>query len=281
MKMRFKFLFILLAVVAVLAAAGCISNPFGSENDTVNSTNESVNVTDIYNISVFVPTINNTSEIVESGTYDILETGEVKVVRLVDNKSKIPVIEESGFLVFSGPEIKNVYFLTTDNFSMTQDSLDQIYADPQPANVSYTLKNKTSGAGLELEENFSGIVVYTLVQSASENKIVIDDGAKAVQITLPPKTTTGFRLLGTASPTPDNTTETDDREVMQWNQPTGTVVVKYYNENAPMYMILAAVLLMAAILGIYLYYRSQIRKLRKITEAVDPDGNSGFRKQRD
>ncbi|WNY25607.1 DUF5803 family protein [Methanolapillus millepedarum] len=280
MKLWLKSLFLMFALAAVLTAAGCLS-PLSSENSTENGTNQNANVSDIYNISVFVPTINNTSEVVESGSYDILETGSVQVIRLVDNKNQMPVIEESGFLVFSGPEIKDVYFLTTDNFSMTQDSLDKIYANPVPANVSYTLKSKTSGTTLEFDQNFSGIVAYTLVQSAGENKIVVDDGAKAVLITLPPNTTTGNRILGTASPKPDTIGDEDTREVLEWNAPTGNVSVKYYNEKAPMYMIIAGILLAVAVLGIYLYYQRQIRQLQKITRSVDPDGNSGFRKQRD
>ncbi|WNY26344.1 DUF5803 family protein [Methanolapillus ohkumae] len=281
MKISLKniLLIIFLSSVAVFLvfAAGCISNPL---DDSVAKDTDG-NVSQIYNISAFVPVINNTSAVVESGSYVPQNTKEIQVVRVIDNKSKIPVIQETGLLVLSGPELKDVYFLTVDNFSLTEESLKQIYENPVPADISYTLKKTNSGANIESDQNFSGILLYTLVQSSGENTVLVNDNAKAVQITLPAGTTTGNRLLGVASPEPDAVlTGETGQEIFQWNAPKGKVSVKYYNENAPMYMIFVGIALVLVILAIYFYYRNQIQKLKKITESVDPDGANGFRKQR-
>ena len=276
MKKKLLYITLLISIAAFVFLSGCTSilNPdSNSENDTANIS--------IYNLSIFYPVINGQEKIVESGIYyTVSDASDIHVVRLIDNKKEIRILEETGLLVFTSAEIKDVYFVTDSNFTMTKESIEALTDNPTPADLNYTIKNPKKGPQIVLEQNFSGILVYTFVPS-SDKSIIINDDSKAVKIVLPLGMTTGNRLIGTARPAPDLTeTGENGEKILKWNNPVGQIGVKYYSEKSPFYMTIAAFALAGAIAAVYLWNRYQIKKLQKISRYIDPNENEGFGKKK-
>ena len=277
MKKKLLYSILLMAVIAFVFLSGCTSF-LNSDSD---SENEASNVS-IYNLSVFYPKINGQEKIVESGTYyAVSDASDIRVVRLIDNKKEIRILEETGLFVFTDAEIKDVYFVTESNFTMTKENIEILLNNPTFVRLNYTIKNSSKSSQIVLEQNFSGILVYTFVPSSNSKSIIINDDSKAVKIVLPPEMTTGNRLIGTARPAPDLTESGENEEkILKWNNPVGQIGVKYYSEKAPFYMTVAAFILAGAIAAVYLWNRYQIKKLQKISKYIDPNENEGFGKKK-
>ena len=281
MKKGFFALFLILILLTAfcISVSGCLSSLYSDtkKTESVESVDE---ILKQYELNIFMPVAQGNEKAVESGTY-YASASEIQVIRVVNASNEIALLKENALLALNDAEYESIYFLTAENFSMTADGISAIVENPIPVNLNYTLNVSNKAAKLVLEENFSGILVYTFRPDMNSTLFVVNDGAKAVQIVLPEKTTTGNRLIGRASPTPD-ITETDEfgRTVLKWNAPTGTAGVKYYNESAPAYLLFAAIVLVAASGIVFLWYRYQIGKLHKITKMIDSDEASGFRKSK-
>ncbi|WNY23925.1 hypothetical protein MmiHf6_12490 [Methanimicrococcus hongohii] len=240
-------------------------------------------VLDIYELNIFVPTVKGQEKIVESGTYFVdSESSSVQVVRLINDQKNVTLLYDSSLFSFEAPEFTNIYFITTENgdFTATQEGIDDLIENPVMVNPAYSLKNPKTAPTIEFEENFTGVLVYTFTPYMGGTSVTINDGAAAIQIILPEGLTTGNRIIGTASPSPDSVEEDESgRNVLKWNSPIGSVSVKYYNENAPFYLLISFSALAGAVIAVYLWYRYQTKKLHEITKLVD-DETTGFRKQR-
>ena len=281
MKKGFVVLFLILIILTAfcISVSGCMSSLFG-ETETVELENAD-EILSQYELNVFIPVILGKEKAVESGTYDVVNASEIRVIRVVNDSNEITLLKEQALLTFSDAEYDSIYFLTAENFSMSVDGIKAVLDEPIPVNMNYSLKATNKAAKLTLDQNFSGILVYTFRPSTNSTALVSNDGADAIQIILPENTTTGSRLIGRASPAPD-IIETNElgRTVLKWNAPVSSVSVKYYNENAPFYLLIAAVVLIVAVSGVFFWYRYQIKKLHKITELIDSDEESGFRKSK-
>ena len=281
MKKGFFVLFLILILLTAfcISVSGCLSSLY---NDTkkIEPVEDVDEILKQYELNIFMPVIQGNEKAVESGTY-YASASEIQVIRVVNASDEITLLKENALLALKDAEYESIYFLTAEDFSMTADGINAIAENPIPVNLNYTLNVSNKAAKLVLEENFSGVLVYTFRPDMNSTSFIINDGAKAVQIILPEKTTTGNRLIGRAAPTQDMT-ETDEfgRTVLKWNAPTGTVSVKFYNESAPGYLLFAAIILVAASGIVFLWYRYQIGKLHKITKMIDSDDASGFRKSK-
>jgi hypothetical protein len=278
MKKKLLYGLLLIAIAAFVSLSGCIS----FLNSDSPSENEASAIAEIYNLSVFYPTILGQEKIVESGTYYVASNvSDIKIVRLIDNKKEIKILEENGLFAFTDAEIKDVYFVTDSDFTMTKENIETLINNPISADLNYTIKKSSRSSQIVLEKNFSGILVYTFVPSSNSKAIVVNDGSKAVKIVLPPEMTTGNRFIGTARPAPDLTESGENGEkILKWNNPVGQTSVKYYSEKAPFYMTVTAFALIGLIAAVYLWNRYQIQKLQKISKYIDPDENDGFSRQK-
>ncbi|MCL2141548.1 MAG: DUF5803 family protein [Methanimicrococcus sp.] len=246
-------------------------------------TNETdVNISEIYDLNVFIPTVSGHEKVVESGTYfTVSNSSDVQVVLLVDNKKEIQILKETGLFGLSSTRIKDVYFITNENFSMTTDGINETVSSPVILPLEYAQKESSRDVKLILEENFSGILVYTMTPMIGSNSFSVNDGTQAVQIILSEDYETGNRLFGKPSPNPDSIqTDSNGQKILTWNAPIGNVSVKYYKNSAPFYFTLASIVLLALIGLIWFRYQYQIRKLRQITHLSDPNSEEGFRNKK-
>ena len=277
MKKSFLIFIVIFAVIfAVLSFSGCLGLLPSDE------TNETADVSEIYDLNVFIPMISGQERVVQSGTYSaVSKSSDILAVRLVDNKKEIQILKETGLFGLSNTRIKDVYFITHENFSMTQDGIHETISSPVILPLEYKQKESSKEVQLILEENFSGILVYTVVPTIGSNSIVVNDGAQAVQIILPNDYETGNRLFGRPSPTPDLIeTDADGQKILKWNAPLGKVSVKYYQSSAPLYFTFACLALAAFAALVLIRHRYQIRKLRRITNLSDPNSDEGFRNKK-
>ncbi len=277
-KGLFPFLFLIL-IVAAVSLSGCLSSLTGEKNSTTEA--EDIDgVLDIYELNIFVPTVKGEEKIVESGTYFVdSESSAVQVVRLVNDRKEISLLRDAGLLSFKAPEFTEIYFITAENFTLTEEGIAALLENPVRADLTYKVESVTRSPTINLEENFTGVLVYTFSPHMGGTSVSVNDGAAAVQIILPDGLTTGNRIIGTASPTPDSFEEDENgRNILKWNSPLGGVGVKYYSENAPFYLLISFSALIGAVVAVFLWYRYQIKKLHKITKMID-DEKSGFRKQ--
>lgn len=272
---------LLIITIATVSFSGCLTVPglSGDSAQTGDGPEGMSEVLELYGTDIFIPTIKGEQKVVSSGSYTVLSKSEVQVLRLVNDTKDIPILKETSLLAFSEGEIKDVYFLTADSFSMTVEGVDALETNPILMNLNYSVKHTNQKSVISLDQNFSGLLVYTYIPKSDSNRIVINDGADAVRITLPVGMNTGNRILGTASPTPDTVETLENGEkMMTWNAPVGAVAVKYYSENAPFYMLISFSALAGAIIAVFLWNRYQIRRLHRITEFTDSDAEEGFRK---
>ncbi|WP_316559231.1 DUF5803 family protein [Methanimicrococcus stummii] len=260
--------------------SGCLTSLTGDSNNSTEAANAS-DVFEIYEPNIFVPTIQGQQKIVESGTYFVdSKSSAVRVIRLVDNQKTVSLLHDSSMFSFEAPEFTEIYFITADDFSATQEGIDLLLENPVLVSPGYELKNVKRAPVMEFKENFTGVLVYTFCPNMNSTSIVVNDGADAIQIILPDGLMTGNRIVGTASPKPDSFEEDEiGRHVLKWNNPIGAVSVNYYNEKAPLYLLISFAALAGAIILVYLRYRYQVKKLHKITELVD-DETSGFRERK-
>lgn len=279
MKKSFFLIYLFVIVVAIFAAvsfSGCLGLLLDSDE-----TNETADISEIYDLNVFIPIVNGQERVVESGTYStVSKSSDILVVSLVDNKKEIQILKDTGLFGLSNTRIKDVYFIAHDNFSMTPEGVNETISSPVVLPLEYRQKETSREVKLILEENFSGILVYTLSPMIGTNSIVVNDGAQAVQVILSDGYDTGNHLFGRPSPSPDSITDSDGQKIMKWNAPLGKVSVKYYQGNAPFYFTLVCIVLISFAALVWFRYQYQIRKLRRITNQSDPNSEEGFRNKK-
>jgi hypothetical protein len=280
MKKSLFYGILIIAFTALIFLSGCVSIP-GLTSDP-DSENETVNVSEMYNLSIFYPVINGQEKVTESGSYyAVSDSPDVQVVRWIENQKEIRILKETGLLVLTDAEIKDVYFIPSENQTPTKEEIESLINNPKVVDLNYTIKNSNKISQIILEENFTGLLAYTFVPSSDSKSIIVNDNVKAVRIILPPGMTTGNPLIGTTKPKPDLIEAGENGEqILKWKAPIGNVSVKYYSEKAPFYMMIAAAALLGAIVCVYLWYRYQIKRLQKITKYIDPDEKAGFGKRK-
>ena len=279
MKKGSFLLFLILFVILCITLSGCLTSILKG-SDASEKTENIGEVLEIYELNIFLPIISGEEKAVEAGTY-YATNSEIQVVRVVNSSKEIALLKESSLFSFREAEYDEIYFITSENFSMTADGIRSVSENPELLNLNYSKENLKRSPKLVLEENFSGILVYTFHPGMNGTSFAANDGAEAIQIILPEKTTTGNRIIGKASPTQDST-EKDElgRDVLKWNKPVSSVSVKYYSENAPLYLLIAFSSIAGIICAIYLWNKYQIKRLHEITKLIDSDENSGFRKSK-
>jgi len=280
MKKSLFYGILIIAFAAFIFLSGCVSIP-GLTSDP-DSENETASVSEIYNLSIFYPVVSGQEKTAESGSYyAVLDASDVQVVRWIENQKDIRILKETGLLVFTDAEIKDIYFIPSENQTPTEEEIESLINNPKSVDLNYTIKNSNKNSQIILEENFTGVLAYTFVPSSNSNSIIVNDNVKAVRIILPSGMTTGHPLIGTAKPKPDLIeTGENGEQILKWNAPIGNVSAKYYSEKTPFYMMVAAAALLGAMAGVYLWYRYQIKRLQKITKYIDPDENAGFGKRK-
>lgn len=276
-KGLFPFVVSVLILLAVLAS-GCLA-PLTGESNNTSAAEDMAGILEIYELNVFVPILNGQERVVSSGTYSpIPDTSETRVIRLVNDEAEMALLGDAGLLALDAPEWTDIYFITAENFTLTPEGVNRLIQNPVMTNITYSIQNPTRSPTMIFEENFTGVVVYTFRPNWGGTSLAVNDGAEAIQIILPEGTTTGNRIIGTASPRPDLTEEDEaGRNVLKWNAPLGAVSVRYYSENAPLYLLISFSALIGVIVAVFLWYRYQINKLHRITELTD-DESTGFRK---
>lgn len=277
-KGLFPFLILILTIAAV-SLSGCLS-VFTEETSNVTEAEDIDGVLNIYELNIFVPTVKGEVKIVESGTYFVdSNSSAVQAVRLVNDQKEVSLLRDSSLFSFEAPEFTEIYFITAEDFSMTEEGIAALLENPVMVNPVYSLEGVKRSPTIKFEENFTGVLVYTFRPHMGGTSVSVNDGTAAIQIILPDGLTTGNRIIGTASPTPDSFEEDENgRNVLKWNSPLTSVNVKYYSENAPFYLLISFSALIGAVVAVFLWYRYQIKKLHKITKLID-DEKSGFRKQ--
>ena len=160
------------------------------------------------------------------------------------------------------------------NLTLSQKSENITLLDLSGARVgfnsSYLFWRGDHIYSLNFDRNVTGKLTYIMPQQGQQFILPLR-GGEPVRIILPAGYTTGNRVLGIASPAPDDFQEGDSGSVLTWYNTSQIpyIEVSYYKNNALQALTkIFAIMALAAIVLLAEYYYS-IRKLRSIRKDVE------------
>jgi hypothetical protein len=122
---------------------------------------------------------------------------------------------------------------------------------------------------IHFDHNVKGELVYTIPHRGQQFILPLHDNS-SVRVVLPPGYTTGDRILGIASPSPDEIKTDENGTVLTWNSPQSQAIdVGYYKVNAPVALKRIFALLAAIAALLLIEYSIRIRKLRAMSKDVE------------
>lgn len=227
--------------------------------------------------------VNVTNEIVPAGFYKVdKDTKRIFVTRTVSNERVVKLMSDANNM-FGGSEIENLVFINNKDTKNHYFSLKDLSENPEISNVPYEIrKSKTNSSyNIYFKYNTSGYLCYTTVFKNSKNSIMVDDGARHIQISIPDDKRTGSYVFGRPIPSPSMTlTRPEEHDIlMVWEDAIG-VSVQYYNKNLPLYMTITFLILGVLTFAVIINHYLKIREVRKVMKYADPNTKSGFRIKR-
>ncbi len=135
---------------------------------------------------------------------------------------------------------------------------------------SYTFWGGNYKYNLDFGRHISGKLIYTLPYQGQQFILPTKEG-RPVRVILPPGYTTGDRLLGIATPAPDDIREDKDGTVLTWRNISGQEVIdiSYYKNSAPEALKMIFTLISIAALILIAEYYASIRRLRSIRKNAE------------
>lgn len=264
MKMRTKFLFMLVAVMLVFVS-GC------AEEKKQIVLNQSGNISG-YEFEVFLNDYNNNVP-ANTTTYYIQEDKTtVKVVNLEINCSKLEIFppDSLGGGSTENP-IQNFVLLAEPANETTADAqtLEYLSQRNETSNINYTLTQDISQnmrvLNLEFAEPITGFIAYSIEIPGTQSFAFIRPDSLFIRVVLPPGYVTGNRIFGIARPMPSNTSfDAQGRQNLLWTpskpaEKDEAIQVKYYSQSAPL-LFLGAIIALLIGVGLVLFYYSRSRR---------------------
>ncbi|MFP4655148.1 MAG: DUF5803 family protein [Methanohalobium sp.] len=288
-------LFLVLVLISIVLITGCIDQMVPADE-----TSEKPD-TSKYELEVFLDeTKNNT--FVNTTTFYLSTNQSVKAVHMVKDKKELDIvpIEEIGGV---DKGIISDVVVIAENTSTTKGDIQDFkkLADKnEPSDINYTLSDSVVGGQehiyIQFNESITGFVAYTMDIPSKQDFMYNPTSPSIIRFVLPQGYTTGNPLLGRAQPPPDDVyyDEKDKQNLIWYNfegDPpslidrvrdfTGSdgnsktqysknpVNVKFYQEEAPLMLLIGAMVLSFGALAVVLYYHHSRKKLKEKHEWVE------------
>ena len=209
-----------------------------------------------------------------SSTFFLYPNKTVRVIYTVVNAPRLEVVvpkDISGVKSKKGPWIENLVVIGNTGSSTVFSNINQF------SNVSYNVSYYESrGYKIQFEfaDTINGYVAYTYSWEQDMFYHILSRNG-TVNVVLPKGYDTGNMIFGLLKPKPDTKRLDDhDRIWLIWDNPNPKhqfIQVKYYKSSLPTIMGFVGLVLLVASLVTAIYFKNEIRKLRKKREIIDKD----------
>ena len=212
---------------------------------------------------------------INSSTFYLYPNKTVRAVYTVVNAPRLEVVvpkDISGVKSGKGPEIYNLVIIGNTGSSMVFSGINEFSNISH--NVSYSESSRNKNIQFEFADTINGYVAYTYYWEQSLFYHILSRN-ETVNVVLPEGYDTGNIIFGLLKPKPD-TKRLDDQNRMWliWDNPNPKyqyIRVKYYKSSLPTTMGFVGLMLLVASLVTAIYFKNEIRKLRKKREIIDKD----------
>jgi len=212
---------------------------------------------------------------INSSTFFLYPNKTVRAVYTVVNSPKLEVVvpkDISGVKSEKGPGIDNLVIIGNTGSSTVFSNINQF--SNVSYNVSYYESSRNKNIHFEFADTINGYVAYTYsVEQGQFYHILSRNGT--VNVVLPQSYDTGNMIFGSLKPKPDTKQLDDQNRIwLMWDNPNPKrqfIHVKYYKSSLPTIMGFVGLVILVASLVTAIYFKNEIRKLRKKREIIDKD----------
>lgn len=288
-------LLLVLVLISTVYISGCLDQMV-----PVDETSEKPD-TSKYELEVFLNETKNDT-FVNTTTFYLSTNQSVEAVHMVKDTKELDIvpIEEIGGV---DKGIISDVVIVAENAGSTQESIKNFkrFDDRnEPSNINYTISDSVVGGQkhiyIRFNESITGFVAYTMDIPSKQDFMYNPTSPSIIRFVLPQEYTTGNPLIGRAQPEPDDSYyDEKDRQNLVWynfeGEPpslidrvrdlTGSgsdseiqysknpVNVKFYQEDAPLMLLIGATVLSAGALAVVLYYHRSRKKLKQEHEWLE------------
>ncbi len=212
---------------------------------------------------------------INSSTFFVYPNKTVRVIYTVVNAPRLEVVlpkDISGVKSEKEPGIDNLVVIGNTGSSTVFSGINEF------SNISYNVSYSESSVNKKIQFEFAktinGYVAYTYSWEQGQLYHILSRN-ETVNVVLPQDYDTGNMIFGLPKPKPD-TKRLDDRNRiwLVWDNPNPKhrfIHVKYYKSSLPTIMGFVGLVLLVASLVTAIYFKNEIRKLRKKREIIDKD----------
>ena len=212
---------------------------------------------------------------INSSTFFVYPNKTVRAVYTVVNEPRLEVVvpkDISGVKSEKGPGIDNLVIIGNTGSSTAFSDINKF------SNISYNVSYSESSVNKKIQFEFAktinGYVAYTYSWEQGQFYHILSRN-ETVNVVLPPGYDTGNMIFGSPKPKPDTRRLDDQNRIwLVWDNPNPKhqfIHVKYYKSSLPTIMGFVGLVLLVASLVTTIYFKNEIRKLRKKREIIDKD----------
>lgn len=210
-----------------------------------------------------------------SSTFFLYPNKTVRAIYTVVSASRLEVVvpkDISGVKSEKGPGIDNLVIIGNTGSLMVYSGINEFSNISH--NVSYTESSRDRKIQIEFADTISGYVAYTYSWEQGQFYHILSRN-ETVNVVLPQGYDTGNMIFGSPKPKPDSKQLDDQNRIwLIWDDPNPKyqfIHVKYYKSSLPTIMGFVGLVLLVASLVTAIYFKNEMRKLRKKREIIDKD----------
>jgi len=226
---------------------------------------------DFYEYEFTVPEGN----FINSSTFFLYPDKTVRAIYTVVNAQKLEVVmlkDISGVRSEKGPGIDNLVIIGNTGRSTVFSGINEF--SNVSYNVSYSESRGNKKIQFEFAETINGYVAYTYYWERGQLYHILSRN-ETVNVVLPQGYDTGSMIFGSPKPKQDTKRLDDQNRIwLVWDNPNPKnkfIFVKYYKSSLPTIMGFVGLVLLVASFVTAIYFKNEIRKLRKKREIIDKD----------
>jgi len=212
---------------------------------------------------------------INSSTFFVYPNKTVRAIYTVVNAPRLEVVvpkDISGVKSEKGPGIDNLVIIGNTGSSTVFSSINKF--SNVSHNVSYSESRGNKKIQFEFADTISGYVAYTYYWEQGQFYHILSRN-ETVNVVLPQGYDTGNMIFGLPKPKPDTKRLDDQNRIwLVWDNPNPEhqfIDVKYYKSSLPTIMGFVGLVLLVASFVTAIYFKNEIRKLRKKREIIDKD----------
>ncbi|SFM47714.1 DUF5803 family protein [Methanolobus profundi] len=290
-----RYFFLMLCILGlVVFAGGCIDDLVPVDNEVT------LQELSAYEFDVFLNNSYEEDAFIPTHTFYLSKNGSAKVVSIIENETVIDIIPLEDLSTSQTEPVANIVILgdLANQTEPTKEVFAALSVREEASDINYTVSDDViSGQKhvfITFEEPITGFVAYTMSTPAGQDFMYITTPPSVVRFVLPEGYTTGNSLVGKVKPSPDEIYYDDmDRENLVWKNEVTTsgflsmlgrysqedeeeidpipklITAKFYTENAPRDLSIAATILGLIALFVYSRYRREKKRLESIRKDIE------------